>query len=91
MLYTRYGNPVDLMQRMLETGQFCDFVGEVVNIRNEEVNEKTMWEYYLHRVFDMDFDEFMRRTRVEEPKPVDMNDVEATVKASEEILKSFKM
>lgn len=89
MLYTRYGNPYDLMQRMLETGQFCEFIDEVVKYRNEEVNEKTMWEYYLHRVFDMGFDEFLKAT--EPPKPADMNEVEATVKSSQEILKLFKM
>lgn len=91
MLYTRYGNPFDLIQHMLVTGQFCDFIDEVVKIRNEEVNEKTAWEYYLHRIFDMDFDEFLQRTKQEEPAPVNMNDIETTVRASEEILRSFKM
>ena len=89
MLYTRYGNPIDLMQGMLESGQFCEFIDNVVNIRNEEVNEKTMWEYYLHRVFDMGFDEFLKAA--EPPKPADMDEVETTVKASQEILKSFKI
>ena len=89
MLYTRYGNPIDLMQRMLETGQFCEFIDDVVKARNEEVNEKTMWEYYLHRVWDMGFDEFMRATKP--PEPVDMDEIETTVKTSQEILKSFKL
>lgn len=89
MLYKRYGKPTDLIQQMLDTGQFSDFIDEVVTIRNEEVNEQTMWEYYLHRVFDMPFDEFLKKVKSEDTEPVDMNEIETTVKASQDVLKLF--
>lgn len=65
MLYQRYGKPLELLQQMVETGQLCEFIDELGQIRNEELQEKTKWEYYLHKVYDKSFEEFMKQ--IEEP------------------------
>lgn len=62
LLYKRYSNPMDLMQNMLKAGKLADFVNDVVNISNKEIEEQTMWDYYLHRVFDMSWDDFRNKT-----------------------------
>ena len=67
-----------LLQNMLEVGQFEKFIDGFVRIRNEEKNEQSAWEFYLHRIFDMTFDDFL-----EELKPVPKatkSDLETTIK-----------
>lgn len=46
------------MNGMLKSGRLSEFVGEVVNLHNEEYKDKTLWEIWLHRVFDKSFAEF---------------------------------
>ena len=65
MLYQRYGKPLELLQQMMEAGQLCEFIDEFIQIRNEELQDKSMWEYFLHKVYDKSFEEF--RQQVKEP------------------------
>lgn len=89
MLYQRYSNPVMLLDQMLQTGQFYEFIMEFIKIRNEERDEQTAWEFYLHRVFDKSFNEFMAETApTPEPEATESN-IEATVKHSYEMMENF--
>lgn len=77
---------------MLMTGQLCDFVCTFVRIRNEELNEKTQWEYYLHKVYSMSFDDFVKSCNgTAQPEEADMEQIEATVRNSQAILESFSL
>lgn len=87
LLYQRYGNPLELLQQMVETGQLAGFITELVQIRNEELQEKTMWEYYLHRVYDMTFDEFVQQNKEPEtPETMGKDRMVEIVKDSLDIL-----
>lgn len=88
LLYQRYSNPLELLQQMFETGQLHDFIEELVQIRNEELQEKNAWEYYLHTVCrEMSFEEFMRRSqRPAEPETISKESMTKIVKRSLEIL-----
>lgn len=87
LLYKRYSNPLELLQQMLQAGQLEEFIGELVQIRNEELQERTMWEYYLHRVYDMSFDEFMKQTKEPEaPETIGKDRMTEIVKDSLDIL-----
>ena len=88
LLYNRYSNPLELLQQMFETGQLCDFIDEIVQIRNEELQEKTMWEYYLHTVCrEMSFEEFMKRSKQPaEPETISKDRMTEIVKRSLDIL-----
>ena len=88
LLYKRYSNPLELLQQMFETGQLCDFIEELVQIRNEEMQERTAWEYYLHTVCrEMSFEEFMRRSKQpEEPETIGKDRKVEIVKDSFDIL-----
>lgn len=83
---------MELLQQMLLTGQLCDFICKFVKIRNEELNEKTQWEYYLHKVYNMSFDDFVKScSGTVQLEEVDMSKIEATVKNSQSILESFSL
>ncbi len=34
----------------MQSGRFSEFVDELVQTHNEEHREKTLWEFYLHKV-----------------------------------------
>lgn len=47
------------MDKMILTMRFTEFVNEVVKIKNEETKEQTEWEFWLHKVFNMTYQEFI--------------------------------
>lgn len=79
-LFERYGNPFLLIDTLIISGRFTDFVLEFLEIQNE----KMMWEFYLHKVYDKSFDEFK-----ESIKPVPKEQLETTVQNSRSILNNF--
>ena len=50
-----------IIDKMILTGRFTEFVVELLKIKNQEVEEQTRWEFWLHRVFDMSFGEYLRK------------------------------
>lgn len=76
---------------MITTGRFYDFVDTFVDTYNEEQEDKTLWEYWLHRVFDKSFEDF--RTSIgrnghhaEAPTQEDVKNIVSETKA---ILSNF--
>lgn len=47
-----------ILNQMIRTRRFEEFVRELVHIHNEEMEDKTLWDIWLHRIFDKGFDEF---------------------------------
>ena len=43
---------------MIASGRLEEFVNDLIHTHNEELEDKTLWEYWLHKVFDKGFDEF---------------------------------
>lgn len=84
-----------LVEGMIRTGRFNHFVNELVKIRNEELDDKTKWEFWLHRVFNMNYGEFIEATT--EKSTDDAGQVmsqaalEATLKDSMEIANGFQL
>ena len=50
LLHQRYASPFSFMDGMILSGRFSEFVVELVQTYNEEHKERTMWEFYLHKV-----------------------------------------
>ncbi len=67
----------------------CEFIVEINDITTAEEKH---WDFYLHKVFDKSFADYLKE--VEEPKmpeTADMKQVETTVKNSMNILENFNM
>ena len=60
MLYQRYANPMELLDNMLMTGQLYRFVSEIVKTVNEELEEKALWEFWLHKDWERSWPEFRK-------------------------------
>ena len=91
MLFKRYSNPFSLLDCMILSGGFSTFVSSFMAAVREEENEKTAWEYYLHKVYSGSFNDFMDSMKSEsDHKALEKGAIEATVKNSMNILNNFK-
>lgn len=57
-MYQRYSNPLELMDVMIDSGRLFEFICEMFSIRREEIEEKQMWEYWLHKVWEGSYAQF---------------------------------
>ena len=89
MLFQRYASPMVILDKMILTGRLLDFVCEFIQIRNEELEDQTRWEFYLHKVFNMDFKEYLEQTGGTEDEAMTTGALETTVKESMEIIADF--
>lgn len=90
LISKRYSDPCFFMDGMIDTGRFTEFVTEFVKTHNKEREEKTEWEYFLHRVFDKSFADFREEMRTDSRNQnMSKMTIEATVQNSMDILKNF--
>lgn len=50
---------MQLINGMIRTRRLFEFVDKLVEMHNEEEKDKTLWEVWLHRVYDKSYTEFM--------------------------------
>ena len=80
-----------ILDKMIQARRLTEFIREFVKIRNQELEDQTRWEFWLHRVFDMTFKEFLSKTEhAEETEEVLPDEVlQATVLESMGIINGF--
>ena len=61
LLANRYANPFLMLDEFIRLHQLHDFVIETLSIIADEKVHEARWQYYLHKVFDMSFEEYVRR------------------------------
>lgn len=89
-LFKRYGHPFPFMDGMIQTGRFCYFVQSFWESLNKEKNEKTMWEFYLHKVLEGSYSDFKDKIENDEQhRSMSDHDVEAILKHTNSILNNF--
>ena len=75
---------------MMQTGRFLEFARSFVSTINQEREEKANWEFYLHRVWDKTFEDFVaENNRGRADQEMSKKQVETTVTGSLAILKKF--
>lgn len=76
-----------LLSQMIKTGRLYEFVGEVIDIRNEEKEEAVLWDFWLHKDFERSYLEFLNDTQsnTAEPEQVSKADLTEIVKQSMKI------
>lgn len=88
MLFKRYASPFLLLDRAIATGSFDEFVDEFISIINKEIEEETQWQFYLHKIYDMTYEEYLGTIKQPEKneKPVNF---EVTIQDSYDIINGF--
>ena len=90
LLSQRYANPCFFMDGMIQTGRFNEFVDDIIQAHNNELEEKTMWDVWLHKIWEGGFDEFKESVKNDmKNQNMSARTIEATVQDSLDILKNF--
>lgn len=91
LLFTEYASPFILLDTVIQTGQFVDFLGTF----RRKYEERIRWEYYIHKLSPFDersWDDFNRDLDADvvvvEQRPSD-EEITETVKQSYKIIKNF--
>lgn len=79
-----------LLQQMMDAGRLTEFIDEVGVIVHEEKVHDMRWDFWLHRVFDMDFDEYVQLC-IDSTKQQtsEGGNLEATIKENYEMMENF--
>lgn len=90
LLHQRYASPFPFLNNMLLAGRFCEFVETFTEIQNKEKEEKTQWDFFLHKVFDKSYAEFTEAIKIEQDnRNMSKADIETTILNSKNILANF--
>lgn len=78
---------------MISSHRLTEFVHEVLRMHNDETEEKTMWEFWLHKVHELSFADFVKKmkTQTAEPETIPDEQLEQITKESMEILNGFTL
>ena len=80
-----------ILDKMILSRRLTEFVCEILKIRDEELIDKARWEVWLHKIFDMEFSEYLSkldgRASTEEIPRDEV--LEATVRESWGIINDF--
>lgn len=82
---------------MLDAGRLEESIDDLVKVNNEELQTKQLWELWLHKEFEGNptWEQFMHRHlhpeqyRKPAKQEVKMDDFEAIVKRSRDLMNSF--
>lgn len=80
---------MELLNRMIAARRLEEFVNRLVMLHNEEQEDKTIWEVWLHRIFDKSFAEFKRSLKHNHTAAPTPEDIKSTVMDSKSILTAF--
>ena len=58
MLFQRYSDPLTLVDKMILSRRLEEFVSQFMNLWNQDIEEKTTWEMWLHKVFDQSYSDW---------------------------------
>ena len=90
-LFKRYADPFLFMDGMIQTGRFSEFVVSFYKQHFEEEDERTLWEFYLHRFVEKSFEDFKAELRTNrDNQQMSEETMETTIKDSMNILKNFR-
>ncbi len=92
MLFKRYASPMTLVDSMIKAHRFSEFVSEFINITNEELEDVTLWELWLHKVFDQGYKDFYDQSKTRKTERIpEQFALKTTVKESAEMLNGFHL
>jgi DNA polymerase III sliding clamp (beta) subunit (PCNA family) len=97
LLFKRYASPFPLIDGMILAGRFSEFVDDFIRTINKETEaqnkDKEMrfhWEFWLYRVLDKTFPEYMREIENDKKhRNISERELGTTLQHTSDILNSF--
>ena len=93
LLSQRYANPYLILDDVIRLGQLHEFTLETMRTIAQDNIQKSRWEYYLHKVWDMSFEDYVAACEKKEPEEKTISKEEAIriIQASNSILEDFTL
>ena len=89
-LFVRYADPFSFINGMIRTGRFEEFVLSFIKTINEEKEDETQWQFFLHKVFDGSFADFKNGLKVRtDNQNLSTRTIETTINDSMKILQKL--
>lgn len=86
LLFKKYADPFSLITGYIQTARFCEFIHAFI----EQKQEDDRWEYFIHKVWDKSYADFCEALQTSQDlQEMSVDDVEATIKQSMNILGNF--
>ena len=90
LLFKRYASPFLFMDGYISTCRFSEFIDEFAKIVVTEKEETVNWEFYLHKVQEGTFKDFVDEIKInKDNQKMTEAEMESTVQDSLNILKNF--
>lgn len=90
LLFKRYASPFLFVESMIQTGRFSEFVDEFVRTINSENEEQMNWDFYLHKVQEGSFKDFVDELETNnQNQGMTQEAIESTVQQTMDILNNF--
>ena len=90
LLFKKYASPFVFMDEMIHVGRFVEFVDDFVKTTNREKEEKINWEFYLHKVIEGTFEDFVAEIEINKKNQnLSQRTIETTIQHSNNILNNF--
>lgn len=82
---------MELLQQMLQTGDFSQFIDDLGQIMWQEKADKQRWDFWLHRVYDRSFEDYLNdcEAAMQQEEASENVNLETTVKNSFEMMENF--
>lgn len=82
---------MELLQQMLQTGDFSKFIDELGQIMWQEKANEQRWDFWLHRVYDRSFEDYVNdcEAAMQQAEASENVNIETTVKNSFEMMENF--
>lgn len=89
LLSQRYASPFLILDEFIRLRQLHEFSVEILKTIAEERIHNARWEYYIHKVWDMSFEDYVKAC--EKPKEVELSHEEIgdIISKSKMMLKGF--
>ena len=90
LLFKRYASPFPFLNGMIQTGRFSEFVSSLVKTVNQEREDETDWEFFLHKVWEGSFADFRAEMQTNKDNMnLSQGTIETTILHSMNMLNNF--
>ena len=93
LLSQRYADPYLILNDFIRLGQLHEFSQEIMKTISEEKINEIRWDYYLHKVWDMNFEEYVASCdgSKKQDETMQAEDAVNIIKDSNRILEEFSL
>ena len=90
LLSKRYASPYFVLNGIIQTGRLLEFVDEILQITEQEKEDRANWEFFLHKVFEGSFNDFLEEQKInKQNQNLSVRTIETTIQHSKDILNNF--